>query len=331
MALLEIEKLQTHFRTPEGVVRAVNGLSFSIDNGETVALVGESGSGKSVTSLSILRLLPEPPARIRGSIRFLGRELLSLSEAEMRRLRGGDIGMIFQEPMTALNPVLTVGTQIVETIRLHQGLSKREALERAEQMVAMVGIPEPRRRLNEYPYQFSGGMRQRAMIAIALACNPKLLIADEPTTALDVTVQAQILDLMRDLKARLGSAILLITHDLAIVAEMAERVVVMYAGRNVEEAPVGKLFKNPLHPYTRGLLGAIPRLGAGRKRRLAEIEGQVPSLREPIIGCAFAPRCPLATELCRRAAPAWAAKAPDHWAACHYAEAAVSPAKEAGR
>ncbi|MBX5454556.1 MAG: ABC transporter ATP-binding protein [Acidobacteriia bacterium] len=331
MALLEIEKLQTHFRTPEGVVRAVNGLSFSIDNGETVALVGESGSGKSVTSLSILRLLPEPPARIRGSIRFLGRELLSLSEAEMRRLRGGDIGMIFQEPMTALNPVLTVGTQIVETIRLHQGLSKREALERAEQMLAMVGIPEPRRRLNEYPYQFSGGMRQRAMIAIALACNPKLLIADEPTTALDVTVQAQILDLMRDLKARLGSAILLITHDLAIVAEMAERVVVMYAGRNVEEAPVGKLFKNPLHPYTRGLLGAIPRLGAGRKRRLAEIEGQVPSLREPIIGCAFAPRCPLATELCRRAAPAWAAKAPDHWAACHYAEAAVSPAKEAAR
>jgi len=331
MALLEIEKLQTHFRTPEGVVRAVNGLSFSIGNGETVALVGESGSGKSVTSLSILRLLPEPPARIRGSIRFLGHDLLSLSEAEIRRLRGGDIGMIFQEPMTALNPVLTVGTQIVETIRLHQGLSKREALERAEQMLAMVGIPEPRRRLNEYPYQFSGGMRQRAMIAIALACNPKLLIADEPTTALDVTVQAQILDLMRDLKARLGSAILLITHDLAIVAEMAERVVVMYAGRNVEEAPVAELFKNPLHPYTRGLLGAIPRLGAGRKRRLAEIEGQVPSLREPIIGCAFAPRCPLATELCRRAAPAWVSKAPNHWAACHYAEAAVSPAKEAAR
>lgn len=331
MALLEIEKLQTHFRTPEGVVRAVNGLSFSIDNGETVALVGESGSGKSVTSLSILRLLPEPPARIRGSVRFIDRELLSLSEAEMRRLRGGDIGMIFQEPMTALNPVLTVGTQIVETIRLHQGLSKREALDRAEQMLAMVGIPEPRRRLNEYPYQFSGGMRQRVMIAIALACNPKLLIADEPTTALDVTVQAQILDLMRDLKARLGSAILLITHDLAIVAEMAERVVVMYAGRNVEQAPVGELFKNPLHPYTRGLLGAIPRLGAGRKRRLAEIEGQVPSLREPIIGCAFAPRCSLATELCRQAAPAWVAKAPGHWAACHYAETGAGAMKEAAR
>src|SRR5579875_2625529 len=303
MALLEIEKLQTHFRTPEGVVRAVNGLSFSIGNGETVALVGESGSGKSVTSLSILRLLPEPPARIRGSIRFLGHDLLSLSEAEIRRLRGGDIGMIFQEPMTALNPVLTVGTQIVETIRLHQGLSKREALERAEQMLAMVGIPEPRRRLNEYPYQFSGGMRQRAMIAIALACNPKLLIADEPTTALDVTVQAQILELISGICSEFGTALILITHDLGVVAGMTDRVIVMYAGRVIEEAPTEELFANPRHPYTLGLLNSVPRLDEAGHSELRTIEGAPPDLLRPPTGCRFMPRCFYARNICRQMPP----------------------------
>ncbi len=251
MPLLEVDRLQTHFATPDGVVRAVDGLSFSIDAGETLAVVGESGCGKSVTSMSILRLIPEPPGRIAGAIRFNGRDLLQVSEAEMRRLRGNDISMIFQEPMTSLNPVLTVGRQIGETLRLHQGLSAAQAEKRAIEMLDLVGIAAPARRVREYPHQLSGGMRQRVMIAMALACNPKLLIADEPTTALDVTIQAQILDLMRDLKTRLGSAIMLITHDLGVVAEMAERVVVMYAGRKVEEAPVGAIFARaaaPLHP-----------------------------------------------------------------------------------
>jgi peptide/nickel transport system ATP-binding protein len=324
MALLEVERLRTHFATPEGVVRAVEGISFHIEAGETVALVGESGCGKSVTAMSILRLIPEPPGRIAGEVRFQGRNLLDLSEAEMRKLRGNDISMVFQEPMTSLNPVLTIGRQIGETLRLHQGLSARAALRRAVDILALVGIPAPERRVREYPHQLSGGMRQRVMIAIALACNPKLLIADEPTTALDVTIQAQILDLMRDLKTRLGSAILLITHDLGVVAEMAERVVVMYAGRKVEEAAVGPIFAAPLHPYTRGLLGAVPRLGSslasGGRGRLAEIPGQVPDMRAPVIGCAFAGRCPLATDLCREVAPTVEAKAPGHWAACHHAE-----------
>jgi peptide/nickel transport system ATP-binding protein len=328
MALLEIEALQTHFGTPDGVVRAVEGLSFTIEAGETVAVVGESGCGKSVTSLSILRLIQEPPGRIAGTIRFQGRNLLELSEPEMRKLRGNDISMIFQEPMTSLNPVLTIGRQIGETLRLHQGLSPREAEQRAVAMLALVGIPEPARRVREYPHQLSGGMRQRVMIAMALACNPKLLIADEPTTALDVTIQAQILDLMRDLKHRMGSAIMLITHDLGVVAEMAERVVVMYAGRKVEEAPVRAIFAHPRHPYTKGLLGAVPKLGsslaedaAGQGRgRLAEIPGLVPSLRKPIVGCPFAGRCPDVTDICRQVAPAVEAKAPSHLVACHHAE-----------
>ena len=323
MPLLEVTGLRTHFATPDGNVRAVDGLSFSIEPGETLAIVGESGCGKSVTSMSILRLIPEPPGRIVGSIRFEGRELLDLPDAEMRRLRGNDISMIFQEPMTSLNPVFTVGWQIGETLRLHQGLSKRQAEARAVEMLDLVGIAAPARRVREYPHQLSGGMRQRVMIAMALACNPKLLIADEPTTALDVTIQAQILDLMRDLKARLGSAIMLITHDLGVVAEMAERVVVMYAGRKVEEAPVRDLFARPLHPYTRGLLGAVPRLGStldpGANPRLTEIRGQVPSLRKPIVGCAFAARCPLVTDLCRTVAPACVEKRAGHFAACHYA------------
>jgi peptide/nickel transport system ATP-binding protein len=322
--LLLVENLQTHFGTLDGVVRAVEGLSFYIDAGETVAIVGESGCGKSVTSMSILRLIPEPPGKVAGRVSFLGRELLDLSEPEMRQIRGKDISMIFQEPMTSLNPVLTVGYQIGETLQLHEGLSAHEALKRAVEMLTLVGIPAPARRVGEYPHQLSGGMRQRVMIAMALACNPKLLIADEPTTALDVTIQAQILDLMRDLKTRLGSAIMLITHDLGVVAEMAQRVVVMYAGRKVEEGLVEAIYLRPMHPYTRGLLGAVPKLGssldqAGRTK-LMEIGGQVPSLREKIIGCAFAGRCPMATELCRKVAPAVEEKIPGHFAACHYAE-----------
>jgi peptide/nickel transport system ATP-binding protein len=328
VALLEIDRLQTHFGTPDGVVRAVEGVSFNIDVGETVAVVGESGCGKSVTAMSILRLIPQPPGRIAGAIRFAGRNLLDLPESEMRKLRGNEIGMIFQEPMTSLNPVLTVGRQIGETLRLHQGLSQRDADRRAVEMLDLVGIPEARRRVREYPHQLSGGMRQRVMIAISLACNPRLLIADEPTTALDVTIQAQILDLMRDLKDRLGSAIMLITHDLGVVAEMAERVVVMYAGRKVEEAGVRDIFANPQHPYTRGLLGAVPKLGSsleeGARGTLAEIPGLVPSLRKPIIGCAFAGRCPKATDHCHEVAPAVEAKAPDHLVACHYAERRLS-------
>ncbi len=324
MALLEVENLQTHFATPDGVVRAVEGLSFHVEAGETLGVVGESGCGKSVSAMSILRLIQEPPGKIAGAIRFEGRNLLELSEAEMRDIRGNAISMIFQEPMTSLNPVLTVGRQIGETLQLHAGLFQRDAERRAVEMLVLVGIPAPQRRVREYPHQLSGGMRQRVMIAMALACNPKLLIADEPTTALDVTIQAQILDLMRDLKNRLGSAIMLITHDLGVVAEMCQRVVVMYAGRKVEEGPVEDIFARPLHPYTRGLLGSVPRLGSslveGGRERLAEIPGLVPSLRQKIIGCPFAGRCPMATELCSRIAPAIETKAPEHLVACHYAE-----------
>jgi peptide/nickel transport system ATP-binding protein len=322
VALLEVENLQTHFRTPDGVNRAVDGVSFHVDEGETLAIVGESGCGKSVTANSILRLVPEPPGRIAGKIRFQGTDLLKLSDRAMRAIRGNDISMIFQEPMTSLNPVLTVGRQLGETLRLHQGLDKRAAEGRAIAMLVLVGIPEPRRRVREYPHQMSGGMRQRVMIAMALACNPKLLIADEPTTALDVTIQAQILDLMADLKRKVGAAIVLITHDLGVVAEVAERVMVMYAGRKVEEASVKQLFRSPRHPYTQGLLGAVPKLGSsltGTDTKLAEIPGQVPSLKERIPGCVFASRCALATEICRQLAPALEAKAPGHVAACHYA------------
>lgn len=323
MALLEVDNLQTHFATPDGVVRAVEGLSFHIEAGETLGIVGESGCGKSVTSMSILRLIPEPPGKIAGAIRFEGRDLLKVSEQEMRDIRGNAISMIFQEPMTSLNPVLTVGKQIGETVRLHQGMNAKDAEAKAVEMLTLVGIPAPGRRVREYPHQLSGGMRQRVVIAMALACNPRLLIADEPTTALDVTIQAQILDLMRDLKTRLGSAIMLITHDLGVVAEMAQRVVVMYAGRKVEEAPVNEIFARPMHPYTRGLLGAVPKLGASLdeevRARLAEIPGLVPSLRKPIVGCAFAGRCPRVTDICRRVAPAIEPKAPSHSVACHYA------------
>ena len=322
MALLEIDNLQTHFRTPDGINRAVDGLSLTIQAGQTLALVGESGCGKSVTAMSVLRLIPEPPGRTAGRIAFDGRDLLTLTRAEMRHIRGNDISMIFQEPMTSLNPVLTVGRQIREPLRLHQGQDRAGAEKRAVEMLTLVGIPEPERRVDAYPHQLSGGMRQRVMIAMAFACNPKLLIADEPTTALDVTVQAQILDLMRDLKRRVGAAIMLITHDLGVVAEVAEHVVVMYAGRKVEEAPARQLFGSPRHPYTQGLLGAVPKLGsslAGHATRLAEIPGLVPSLKRRIDGCVFAGRCPRATDVCRKAAPALQ-EAAGHWVACHHAE-----------
>ena len=324
MPLLQVERLQTHFGTIDGVARAVEGLSFHIDARETVAIVGESGCGKSVTSMSILRLIQEPPGKIAGRIMFEGRDLLTLSDAEMRKIRGKEISMIFQEPMTSLNPVLSVGRQIGETLRLHEGMSAQQAERRSIEILTLVGIPAPERRVREYPHQLSGGMRQRVMIAMALACNPKLLIADEPTTALDVTIQAQILDLMRDLKTRVGAAIMLITHDLGVVAEMAERVVVMYAGRKVEEGDVRSIFARPLHPYTKGLLGAVPKLGSSLREtgrsKLTEIQGQVPSLRSVIVGCPFAGRCPMVTDLCRAVAPAVEEKLPGHWAACHYAE-----------
>src|SRR5579863_9444178 len=283
--LLEIDDLRTYFFSRDGVTRAVNGVSIAVQPGETLGVVGESGCGKSVTALSILRLIPQPPGRIvSGAIRFNGVDLLTLSETEMRKIRGNEISMIFQEPMTSLNPVLTVERQIGETLMLHQGLDAKAARARVIEMLRLVKIPEPERRARQYPHEMSGGMRQRVMIAMALACNPKLLLADEPTTALDVTIQAQILDLMRELKQKIGAAIVLITHDLGVVAEMCERVVVMYAGRKVEEAPVKELFRNPKHPYTVGLMNSVPHLGATRGReqpsRLAEIPGVVPSLRE---------------------------------------------------
>ena len=322
--LLEVADLKTWFFTRDGIVRAVDGVSFHVMPGETLAIVGESGCGKSVTALSVLRLVPSPPGRIvSGSIRLGGRDLLELSEAEMRDVRGNDISMIFQEPMTSLNPVLTIGHQIAETLTLHQGLDRRAAMRRAVEMLRLVHIPEAQRRIAQYPHQLSGGMRQRVMIAMALACNPKLLIADEPTTALDVTIQAQILDLMRELKQKVDAAIVLITHDLGVVAEMAQRVVVMYAGRKAEEAPVGTLFRRPLHPYTRGLLSSVPKLGASladaRLPRLAEIPGTVPSLKDEIPGCPFVARCPFATDICTREMPAFEEKETGHFAACWHA------------
>jgi peptide/nickel transport system ATP-binding protein len=318
--LLEIENLRTHFYTSDGIVRAVDGVSYSVNAGETLAVVGESGCGKSVTAMSILRLLPSPPARIvSGSIRFDGRDLLAIGEDEMRHIRGNEISMIFQEPMTSLNPVLTVGRQIAETLELHQGLAAGPAHDRAVEMLDLVRIPDPARRAGEYPHQLSGGMRQRVMIAMALACNPKLLIADEPTTALDVTIQAQILELMLDLKRKIGAAIILITHDLGVVAETAQRVVVMYAGRKVEEASVEALFDRPRHPYTLGLMGSIPRLGSAgddARPRLTEIPGIVPRLTQPIAGCAFAERCSFVIDRCRVEAPPLETCGPDHLSAC---------------
>jgi oligopeptide/dipeptide ABC transporter ATP-binding protein len=323
---LEIDNLQTHFFTAAGVVRAVDGVSYAVRAGETLGVVGESGCGKSVTALSVLRLVASPPGRIvGGAVRFNGANLLDLSETAMEDIRGNEISMIFQEPMTSLNPLLTVGRQISEAIVLHQGLGPREAMDKAIEMLRRVSIPEPERRAHAYPHQLSGGMRQRVMIAMALSCNPKVLIADEPTTALDVTIQAQILDLMRELQETTGTAIILITHDMGVVAENADRVVVMYAGRKVEEASAKELFDNPGHPYTRGLLGSLPKLDVAaqtdaHRNRLNEIKGMVPSLLNLPDGCTFAPRCEFASDECRAAYPPLAERRPGHFIACWHAD-----------
>jgi peptide/nickel transport system ATP-binding protein len=321
-ALLRVDDLHTHFFTLDGVTRAVDGVDLVVHAGETLGIVGESGCGKSVTALSIMRLLPARLGRVvSGTIRFDGQDLLELSEAEMREIRGNRIAMVFQEPMTSLNPVLTIGDQIAEAVTIHQKKSRSDAMAHTVEMLRLVRIPDAERRVRDYPHQFSGGMRQRVMIAMALCCNPKLLIADEPTTALDVTIQAQILKLMLELKGRFGAAVMLITHDLGVVAETCQRVIVMYAGRKVEEAPVLELFDRPMHPYTRGLMASIPRRRQQQSaRRLREIPGIVPSLREPIAGCPFAPRCGFATDRCRSEAPPLMERASGHWAACWHVD-----------
>jgi peptide/nickel transport system ATP-binding protein len=317
--LLEIRGLKTHFATDDGIVHAVDGVDLAIDRGKTLGVVGESGCGKSVTALSVLKLIPTPPGYIAGGqILWRGRDLVPLGPPEMRKIRSKEIAIVFQEPMTSLNPVYTVGDQIAEVIRLHEGLTRRAALERAVEMLRLVHIPNPERRVRDYPHQFSGGMRQRVMIAMAISCNPALLIADEPTTALDVTIQAQILDLIAEMKSRLGMAVMLITHAMGVVAEAAQHVVVMYAGKVVEAAPVGALFSDPRHPYTQGLIRSIPRIdtAATRKPRLEAIAGVVPSPLDPMPGCRFAPRCPFARAVCLEAPPPLREVAAGHKVAC---------------
>jgi peptide/nickel transport system ATP-binding protein len=318
-ALLEIRGLKTHFKTDDGMVRAVDGVDLSIGRGETVGVVGESGCGKTVTAMTVLKLIAMPPGKIvEGRILWKGRDLVPLRASEMQHIRSREIAIVFQEPMTSLNPVYTVGEQIAEVVRRHQDLNRREAMDRAVEMLRLVHVPAPERRVRDYPHQLSGGMRQRVMIAMALACSPELLIADEPTTALDVTIQAQILDLLGEMKARFGMAIMLITHAMGVVAETAQRVAVMYAGKVVEEAPVEALFAHPLHPYTQGLIRSIPRLDttSGRKRRLDAISGTVPSLLHPPPGCRFAPRCTFASAACIAEVPPLRTIEGDHKVAC---------------
>jgi len=322
--LLDIRGLKTHFKTDDGWLHAVDGVDIGIDRGETVGVVGESGCGKSVTAMSVLKLVPMPPGRIvDGQILWQGRDIVPLNDDAMRSIRMKEIAIVFQEPMTSLNPVYTVGEQIAEGLILHENLSRKDALARAVDMLKLVHIPTPARRVHDYPHQFSGGMRQRVMIAMALSCKPKLLIADEPTTALDVTIQAQILDLLSELKSELGMAIMLITHAMGVVAEVAQRVVVMYAGKVVEEATVEELFAHPRHPYTQGLIRSIPRIDADAARgsRLASIPGTVPSLVAPPPGCRFAPRCAYARDACTQATPALREVAPGHRVACILEEA----------
>ena len=317
--LLDIRGLRTHFATDDGMVQAVDGVDLYVNRGETLGVVGESGCGKTVTAMSVLKLIPMPPGRIvDGQILWQGRDLVPLKPVEMRHIRSKEIAIVFQEPMTSLNPVYTIGDQIAEVIRLHEGLGRRAAMDRTIEMLRLVQIPNAERRIKDYPHQFSGGMRQRVMIAMALSCNPQLLIADEPTTALDVTIQAQILELLAELKSRLGMAIMLITHAMGVVAETAQRVVVMYAGKVVEEAPVGELFARPRHPYTQGLIRSIPRLdlAAVKKTRLEAIPGTVPSLLHPPAGCRFAARCRLAISECLEASPPLREVAPGHKVAC---------------
>jgi len=318
--LLRIRDLRTYFFTLSGIVRAVDGISFDLAPGETLGLVGESGCGKSVTALSIMRILPEPAGRIaEGSILFRGKELTGLPEKEMEKIRGEKIAMVYQEPMTALNPAFTIGDQLGEVFRFHQGLGKREALEKAAHLLDQVGMPSPASRIKDYPHQLSGGMRQRAVIAMAMACNPEILIADEPVTALDVTIQAQILDLILKLRARMGMSLILISHDLGVVANMVKRVIVMYAGRIVESAGVGEVFHSPLHPYTRGLFQSIPRIGC-RVETLPEIPGNVPNLLNLPAGCKFANRCPEAMDRCRAEEPPLFAPGRKHFSRCWLSE-----------
>jgi peptide/nickel transport system ATP-binding protein len=319
MALLDIQGLKTHFKTDDGWLHAVDGVDLAIEAGQTVGVVGESGCGKSVTAKTVMKLIDMPPGKIvAGKVLWQGRDLVPLGPQEMQKIRAKEIAIIFQEPMTSLNPVFTIGDQIAESVRLHEGLSKRAAMDRAIEMLKLVHIPTPERRVKDYPHQFSGGMRQRVMIAIALACNPKLLIADEPTTALDVTIQAQILDLMAELKDRLGMAVMLITHAMGVVAEVAQKVVVMYAGKVVEEALVDDLFAHPRHPYTQGLIRSIPRIdtAAIQKDRLEAIPGTVPKLIEPAAGCRFAGRCKHVMPKCSAATPPLIEVAPGHKVAC---------------
>ena len=317
MAMLEVNNLKTHFKTQDGVVKAVDGVSFSLEPGETLGIVGESGSGKSVTALSLMQLNPKPPVEYpEGEVLFEGQDLLKASESQMQKIRGNDIAMIFQDPMTSLNPVFTVGNQIMEAIRIHQHVSKGEAKKRAIGVLRDVGIANPEQRVNEYPHQYSGGMRQRAMIAMGLSCNPKVLIADEPTTALDVTIQAQILELMVDLQEKYGTAIVMITHDLGVVAQLADKVMVMYAGRAVEQGPTDDVFYDPMMPYTWSLLRSIPRLDTAGEVRLLPIKGTPPSLIFLPEGCNFNPRCPFVKDECHRIDPALERKKPGHSAAC---------------
>lgn len=317
MALLEVKNLKTHFKTPDGVVKAVDGVSFSLEEGQTLGIVGESGSGKSVTALSIMGLNPSPPAYYpEGEILFDGRDLLKASEKELQKIRGDEIAMIFQDPMTSLNPVFTVGHQISETVRIHQGLSRREAREKAVETLRDVGIPNPEKRATDYPHQYSGGMRQRAMIAMALSCNPRVLIADEPTTALDVTIQAQILDLMTDLQEQYGMAIVMITHDLGVVSQLSDRVMVMYAGRAVEQGTTDEVFYDPLMPYSWSLLRSLPRPDTAGEVRLLPVKGQPPSLIRLPQGCNFNPRCPFVKDECYTTDPPLEGKKDGHRAAC---------------
>jgi oligopeptide/dipeptide ABC transporter ATP-binding protein len=314
--LLEVKDLRTSFFTDAGEVRAVEGVSFAVESGKLMGLVGESGSGKTASVLSVMRLLPERARVMGGAVLFEGRDLLKLSEPEMRAVRGAKIAMIFQEPMTSLNPVFTIGSQIGEAVRLHQHTARRETLERTIEALRLVGIADPERRVNDYPHQLSGGMRQRVMIAMALACEPKLLVADEPTTALDVTIQAQILDLIRELQVRLKLAVILVTHDLGVVAQYADDVTILYAARVMEQAPSAELFRNPLNPYTRGLLESIPGVDGSHHRRLRAIAGSIPNALHPPSGCRFHPRCPMAIDECARVDPPLVAKAPQHLVAC---------------
>jgi len=318
LALLEVKDLHTKFFTRDGVVRAVDGVTFELNAGETLGLVGESGCGKSVTALSLMRLIPQPPGKItQGEIVFDGQDVLKMDEDDVRAIRGNNIAMIFQDPMTSLNPVLTISRQVSEALELHLKMDRSEARKRTVELLDLVGIPSAKRRLDDYPHQFSGGMRQRVMIAMALSCNPKLILADEPTTALDVTIQAQILDILRDLRAKFGLSTIMITHNLGVVAEFAERVIVMYTGKVREEAPVLDLFKNPLHPYTQGLMNSMPKLGAKERTRLPTIEGMVPDLLHLPSGCSYYDRCPKKMDICRTAEPPLREVAPGHKVACY--------------